>query len=178
MAAPGYFLCVISPTSALVKWLHANSSSFWERLRTAAESSRVCLDRASGTRCHPCRPLCRLHALFADGRIAEAGCWAHVRRKFFDVHAATGARIAKEALDRIGQFYGVEETINGRRQSNGAENCRSPRRSSAGCNRPCPSSRANPNFWNWKPAEATDAAAEAAPTPLAAAGGARTHSTA
>jgi transposase len=36
-----------------------------------------------------------------------------VRRKFFDVHAATGARIAKEALDRIGQFYGVEETING-----------------------------------------------------------------
>jgi hypothetical protein len=113
MAAPGYFLCVISPTSALVKWLHANSSSFWERLRTAAESSRVCLDRASGTRCHPCRPLCRLHALFADGRIAEAGCWAHVRRKFFDVHAATGARIAKEALDRIGQFYGVEETING-----------------------------------------------------------------
>jgi hypothetical protein len=137
----------------------------------------VSIERAARGAIHA-DPLCRLHALFADGRIAEAGCWAHVRRKFFDVHAATGARIAKEALDRIGQFYGVEETINGRRQSNGAENCRSPRRSSAGCNRPCPSSRANPNFWNWKPAEATDAAAEAAPTPLAAAGGARTHSTA
>src|SRR4029077_16473035 len=26
--------------------------------------------------------------LFAGNRIAEAGCWAHVRRKFFDVHAA------------------------------------------------------------------------------------------
>ena len=51
--------------------------------------------------------------LFAGNRIAEAGCWAHVRRKFFDVHAATGSPIAKEALDRIGQLYGVEETIKG-----------------------------------------------------------------
>ena len=25
--------------------------------------------------------------LFAGNRITEAGCWAHVRRKFFDVHA-------------------------------------------------------------------------------------------
>jgi hypothetical protein len=28
-----------------------------------------------------------------------------VRRKFFDVHAAIGSPIAKEALDRIGQLY-------------------------------------------------------------------------
>jgi transposase len=53
------------------------------------------------------------NALFAGNRIAEAGCWAHVRRKFFDVHAATGAPIAKEALDRIGQLYAVEKIING-----------------------------------------------------------------
>src|SRR6202011_4800112 len=51
--------------------------------------------------------------LFVGGRIVEAGCWAHVRRKFFDVHAATGSPIAKEALDRIGQLYAVEKTING-----------------------------------------------------------------
>lgn len=51
--------------------------------------------------------------LFAGNRIAEAGCWAHVRRKFFDVHTAIGSPIAKEALDRIGQLYRVEETING-----------------------------------------------------------------
>src|SRR2546423_15660762 len=50
--------------------------------------------------------------LFAGGRIVEAGCWAHVRRKFFDVHAATGSPIAKEALDRIGQLYAVEKAIN------------------------------------------------------------------
>ena len=51
--------------------------------------------------------------LFAGGFIVEAACWAHVRRKFFDVHAATASPIAKEALDRIGQLYRVEETIKG-----------------------------------------------------------------
>ena len=51
--------------------------------------------------------------LFTGGRIVEAGCWAHVRRKFFDVHAATGSSIAKAALDRIGQLYAVEKIING-----------------------------------------------------------------
>jgi transposase len=57
--------------------------------------------------------------LFAGGRIpgssprTSAGCWAHVRRKFCDVHAATASPIAKEALDRIGQLYAIEKTING-----------------------------------------------------------------
>jgi transposase len=51
--------------------------------------------------------------LFAGNRITEAACWAHVRRKFFDVNAATASPIAKEALDRIGQLYGVEATIKG-----------------------------------------------------------------
>ena len=36
-----------------------------------------------------------------------------MRRKFFDVHAATASPIAKEALDRIGQLYAVEKRING-----------------------------------------------------------------
>ena len=52
--------------------------------------------------------------LFAGGRITEAACWAHVRRKFFDVHAAAGSPLAKEALDRIGALYAVEAAINGR----------------------------------------------------------------
>ena len=42
--------------------------------------------------------------LFAGNRIIEAACWAHVRRKFFDVHAATASPIAK-ALKRIGDLY-------------------------------------------------------------------------
>jgi transposase len=53
------------------------------------------------------------NGLLATGRIIEAGCWAHVRHKFFDVHAATVSPVAKEALDRIGQLYAVEATING-----------------------------------------------------------------
>ena len=51
--------------------------------------------------------------LYAGNRITEAACWAHVRRKFFDVHAATGSPIAKEALERIGDLYKVEKTIAG-----------------------------------------------------------------
>jgi transposase len=48
------------------------------------------------------------NGLYESGRIIEAACWAHVRRKFFDVHAANGSEIAKQALDRIG-----EAAING-----------------------------------------------------------------
>jgi transposase len=48
-----------------------------------------------------------------DAGAGRLACWAHVRRKFFDVHAATASPIAKEALDRIGQLYRIEEMING-----------------------------------------------------------------
>ncbi len=47
-------------------------------------------------------------------RVAEVACWAHVRRKFFDVHAATGSVIAREALDHIAAFYAVEQDVRGR----------------------------------------------------------------
>ena len=53
------------------------------------------------------------NGLFETGRIAEAACWAHARRKFFDVHAANGSPIAKEALDRIATLYAVEAAIKG-----------------------------------------------------------------
>lgn len=53
------------------------------------------------------------NALFAGNAIAEAACWAHVRRKFFDVNAASASPIAKEALDRIGPLYGIEADIRG-----------------------------------------------------------------
>jgi transposase len=54
------------------------------------------------------------NGLYESGRIVEAACWAHVRRKFFDVHAASRSEIANEVLERIGQLYGIEETIKGR----------------------------------------------------------------
>lgn len=45
--------------------------------------------------------------------LIEVACWAHVRRKIYDVHVATGSPIAQEALARIGQLFEVERKANG-----------------------------------------------------------------
>lgn len=47
-------------------------------------------------------------ALFADGP-TELACLAHIRRKFFDVHAASGSPVAEEALRRIAALYAIEQ---------------------------------------------------------------------
>jgi transposase len=52
--------------------------------------------------------------LYQDGRIQEAACWAHVRRKFFDLYEAHASPTAAEALQRIGALYGIETQIRGR----------------------------------------------------------------
>lgn len=52
--------------------------------------------------------------LYGDGRVVEAACMAHARRKFFDVHEATKSPIAREALDRIAALYKIEDGIRGR----------------------------------------------------------------
>lgn len=46
--------------------------------------------------------------------LIEAACWAHARRKFFDLHAATASPIALEALERIGALYQIEADIRGK----------------------------------------------------------------
>lgn len=43
----------------------------------------------------------------------EKPCWAHVRRKFYDIHQATQSPIALEALTRIAELYAIEEQIRG-----------------------------------------------------------------
>lgn len=52
------------------------------------------------------------NALYGE-RIVEAGCWAHVRRKFYDLTQAGPAPLAEEALRRIGALYKVEAEIRG-----------------------------------------------------------------
>jgi len=42
------------------------------------------------------------------GPIIEVACWAHCRRKIFDVWDATKSPVAREALDRIGAIYDIE----------------------------------------------------------------------
>lgn len=46
-------------------------------------------------------------ALFKTG-VIELGCWAHARRKFFELHQANGSPVAFEALRRIGELYALE----------------------------------------------------------------------
>jgi transposase len=45
--------------------------------------------------------------------VLEASCWAHVRRKFFDLTTSNPAPIAEEALRRIGELYDVEKAVRG-----------------------------------------------------------------
>lgn len=52
--------------------------------------------------------------LFETGRIHEIACWAHARRKFFDLFEATQSPIAEEALGRIGALYAIESEIRGK----------------------------------------------------------------
>ena len=51
--------------------------------------------------------------LYAGGRICEAACWAHARRKYYDVYAMDRSPTAAEALARIGQLYAIEREIRG-----------------------------------------------------------------
>jgi transposase len=52
--------------------------------------------------------------LYEQGRIVEAACWAHVRRKFYDAYQAHASPISEEALKRIAELYGIEAQIRGR----------------------------------------------------------------
>jgi transposase len=46
--------------------------------------------------------------------ITLAFCWAHLRRRFFDIAQGGHAPIASEALERIAALYAIEKTIRGR----------------------------------------------------------------
>lgn len=50
-------------------------------------------------------------ASFALG-VIEAGCMAHARRKFIELHEANKSTIAAAAIDLIGQLYGIEREVN------------------------------------------------------------------
>src|SRR4051812_2090269 len=42
-----------------------------------------------------------------SGEVRLAFCWAHCRRRFYEIHQATGSPLAEEALRRIGELYKV-----------------------------------------------------------------------
>ncbi len=53
------------------------------------------------------------HPLYEGGRIVEAACWAHARRKFHDIFVATQSASAEEAIRRIGMLYAIEKEVRG-----------------------------------------------------------------
>jgi transposase len=48
------------------------------------------------------------------GPILEAACWAHARRKLFELAAVSRAPIAAEAVRRIDELFAIEREVNGR----------------------------------------------------------------
>ena len=89
--------------------------------------------------------------LYARGDVVEAACWAHVRRKFYDLHVANKSPIAAEALSRIGALYAIEAEMRGRPpdQRKAARQARAGRCSmscTTGCRRRSVGCRRNPNW--------------------------------
>ncbi|QRM27248.1 IS66 family transposase [Microvirga sp. VF16] len=60
-------------------------------------------------------------ALAGGNQVTLAFCWAHVRRRFYELAAAGAAPIASEALTRIAELYRIESDIRG---MSAAERCR------------------------------------------------------
>ena len=54
------------------------------------------------------------NGIYETGRVVEAACWAHARRKFHDLTIGAASPLGKEALRRIGQLYEIEREIHGR----------------------------------------------------------------
>jgi transposase len=52
--------------------------------------------------------------LYENGSIQQAACWAHVRRHFYDLEQAHASPVAREALQKIGAVYQIEDEIRGK----------------------------------------------------------------
>ncbi|MYN15120.1 IS66 family transposase [Pusillimonas sp. TS35] len=53
------------------------------------------------------------NALYDSGRVQEAACWAHVRRKFYDIAEQQSSPEALHAIGRIAELYAIEAQIRG-----------------------------------------------------------------
>ncbi|MCD8503624.1 MAG: IS66 family transposase [Burkholderiaceae bacterium] len=53
------------------------------------------------------------NAVYESGRITEAGCWAHARRKFYDLHVLNATPTTEHVLKVITQLYDIERAIRG-----------------------------------------------------------------
>ncbi len=51
--------------------------------------------------------------VYESGHVQQAGCWAHARRKFYDIHVKSATPITTHVLDRIAALYQIEAGIRG-----------------------------------------------------------------
>ena len=52
--------------------------------------------------------------IFTNGRVVEAACMAHARRKIHDLHVRKATPTTTEILRRIGELYAIEAQIRGK----------------------------------------------------------------
>ena len=53
------------------------------------------------------------NALYTTNRMQEAACWAHARRKFYEIAKNSPGGFAEEVLQRIAELYAIEDSIRG-----------------------------------------------------------------
>ncbi|RWP30322.1 IS66 family transposase [Mesorhizobium sp.] len=49
----------------------------------------------------------------AGGPLTLAACWAHLRRKFYELHVSGVSHVASETVERMAELWAVEEEIRG-----------------------------------------------------------------
>jgi len=49
--------------------------------------------------------------IYDSGQVLEAACWAHARRKFYDIHEAQPTPVTTYVLAQIGELYKIEAGI-------------------------------------------------------------------
>jgi transposase len=87
---------------------------FYSRDRTGEHPERHLADYCGPMQADAYAGFNRLYgAARRPGPIVEVGCWAHARRKFFDLARLKKAPIAIEAVERIDALFAIERDING-----------------------------------------------------------------
>jgi transposase len=51
--------------------------------------------------------------LYQSGRVTEVACWAHFRRKIFDIHKPRPTTLTTDVLERIAALYAIEAEVRG-----------------------------------------------------------------
>jgi transposase len=51
--------------------------------------------------------------LYQSGRVTEVACWAHFRRKIFDIHKPRPTTLTTDILERIAALYAIEAEVRG-----------------------------------------------------------------